>query len=151
MLACRLTQSRSQFQTCAALMSFSPAASSLPCLLNWRPVAEPVNCAEICGYICDCTVTFFCQLYCLLCDIFQVVFSEAAWVNLVFVYPDKEIFAPLIRTWNLKVLVLLCMRKSRIVYLLLREEYKCELGYPKWIKLDCILETSTEMKSANDT
>lgn len=147
MLARRLTQSRSRSRTCAALRGFSPAASSLPCLLNWTPVAEPVNCADL----CDLTVTFFCQLYCLLCDSFQVILSEAAWVNLGFVYPDKEIFVPLIRTWNLKVFVLLCMRKSRIGYLLLREEYECEFGYPKWIKLDCILETSTEMKSANDT
>lgn len=113
MLARRLTRSRSRSRTCAALRGFSPAASSLPCLLTWRPVAEPVNCADLCGYICDLTVTFFCQLYCLLCDSFQVILSEAAWVNLGFVYPDKEIFVPLIRTWNLKVFVLLCMRKIK--------------------------------------
>lgn len=136
MLACRLSQSRSQSQTCSALRGFSAEAPSPPCLLNWSPVAEPVNCAELLWlHLWSHSDIFLPTLLSVVGRSFRCFLNEAASVNLIFIHPDKEIFVPLIRTWNLKVLVLLCMKKSRIVYLLVREEYERELSYPKSIKV----------------
>lgn len=135
MLACRLSQSGSQSQSCSALRGFSAEAPSPPCLLNWSPVAEPVNCwASLATSVI--TQWHFSANFTVCCGkIFQVFLNEAALVNLIFIHPDKEIFVPLIRTWNLKVLVILSLIFSYIVNLLVREEYEWELSYPKSIKV----------------